>query len=63
MDECLSDITMGKPVLKQYRAEDFVFDFLKQEKEDLINGLKESIKQSKEYHLFREPKRDTLIDL
>ena len=62
-DECLSDITMGKPVLKQYRAEDFVLDFLKQEKEDLINGLKKSIKQSKEYHLFREPKRDTIIDI
>ena len=28
LDECLSDITMGKPVLKQYRAEVFVLDFL-----------------------------------
>ena len=62
-DECLSDITMGKPVLKQYRAEDFVLEFLKNEKDDLINGLKKSIKQSKEFHLFREPKRDTMIDI
>lgn len=62
-DECLSDITMGKPVLKQYRAEDFVLDYLKTKKKDLINGLKKSIKLSKEYHLFREPKRDSLIDI
>ena len=37
LDECLSDITMDRPVLKQYRVEDFVLDFLKKEKEDLIN--------------------------
>ena len=63
LDECLSDITMGKPVLKQYRAEMFALDYLKSEKEDLINGLKKSLKQSKQHHLFREIKRDSLIDL
>ena len=62
-DECLSDISLGKPVLNQNRGEEFVLYYLKDEKDDLINGLKKSIKQSKEYHLFREPKRDTLIDI
>lgn len=61
-NECLSDITMGKPVLKQYRLEEFVLGFLEKEKDDLINELKKSIKSSKEFHLFREPKRDNLID-
>ena len=63
LENCLSDITMNKPILKQYRAEEFILDYLKYEKEDLINGLKKSIKQSKHFHLFREPKRDSLIDM
>ena len=63
LEDCLSDITMNKPILKQYRAEEFILDYLKYEKEDLINGLKKSIKQSKHFHLFREPKRDSLIDM
>ena len=61
-DECLSDITMGKPVLKQIRAEEFALDYLKDEKDCIIKLLKKSIKSSKEFHLFREPKRDSLID-
>ena len=61
-DECLSDITMGKPMLEQYRSEDFALEYLKTKKDDIIDGLKKSIKKSKEFHLFREPKRDTLIN-
>ena len=62
-DECLSDISLGKPVLYQNKGEEFVLDYLKDEKDDLINGLQKSIKQTKEYQLFREPKRDSLIDI
>ena len=61
-DECLSDITMGKPVLKQIRAEEFALDYLKDEKDCIIKLLKKSVKSSKEFHLFREPRRDSLID-
>lgn len=61
-DDCLSDITMGKPVLSQMRNEKFSLDYLKMKSNDIINGLKQCIKQSKEYHLFREPKRDNLVD-
>lgn len=61
-DECLSDITMGKPVLSQMRNEEFSLEYLKMKSNDIINGLKQSIKQSREYHLFREPKRDSLVD-
>ena len=61
-DECLSDITMGKPVLNQMRNEEFSLEYLKMKSNDIINGLKQSIRQSREYHLFREPKRDSLVD-
>ena len=61
-DECLSDITMGKPVLNQMRNEEFSLEYLKIKSNDIINGLKQSIRQSREYHLFREPKRDSLVD-
>jgi hypothetical protein len=62
-DECLSDITFGKPVLNQYRAEEFVLDYLKDKSDDLINGLKKSIQQTKEFQIFREPKRLSMVDI
>ena len=61
-DECLSDITMGKPVLNQMQNEEFSLEYLKMKSNDIINVLKKSIKQSREYHLFREPRRDSLVD-
>ena len=63
IDECFNDISMGKPYLKQYRAQAFVLEYLSEERDCIINGLKTSIKNSKHYHLFREPKRDNLVDL
>ena len=61
-DECMSDITFGKPVLKQYKAEEFVLGYLRNKTDDLISGLKKSIQQSKEFQIFREPKRLSIID-
>ena len=63
LDECRSDITMGKPSLTQKKNEEFILDYLKIEKDNIINLLKRNIKSSKEYHLFREPKRDNLIGI
>lgn len=63
LNECRSDITMGKPVLAQKESEEFIFGYLKEKKTDIINLLKKYIKISKDYHLFREPKRDNLIDI
>ena len=62
LSECQSDITMGKPLLSQKKNEQFTLDFLKIEKENIINSIKDCIKLSKKYHLFREPSRDNLID-
>lgn len=63
LEDCLSDITFGKPILNQYKNEEFMLDYLKKEKEDIIKGLKNSIEQSKKYNIFREKIRDVLVDL
>ena len=42
--------------------EEFSLEYLKMKSNDIINVLKKSIKQSREYHLFREPRRDSLVD-
>ena len=62
LDECRSDLTMGKPILAQKLNKKFSLEFLETEKNDLINSLKNSIKLSKEYRLFREQKRDNYAD-
>ena len=61
--ECGDELSMGKPILEQKKNEEFTLKFLKKDRDDTIYALKTSIKSSKDYHLFREPKRDTLIDI
>ena len=63
LEECGSEISMGKPVLSQKKNEEFTLQYLKNEKDDTIDWIKKSIKSSKKYHLFREPKRDNLVDI
>ena len=62
LSQCQSDITMGRPLLSQKKNEEFTLDYLKIEKDNTINAIKESIRLSKKYHLFREQRRDNLID-
>ena len=62
LDECRSDLTMGKPILSQKKNEEFALEYEILEKNDIINSLKKSIKLSKEYRLFREPKRERFVD-
>ena len=61
--ECGNELSMGKPILEQKKNEQFTLNFIKIERNNTIDSLKKSIKSSKDYHLFREPKRDTLIDI
>lgn len=63
LDECRSDISMGKPILTQTKVKEFSLHYLKLEKDDIINLLKESIKSSKKFKIFREQKRDSLMDI
>ena len=58
-----SDISMGKPILNQCQNEEFSLGYLKTKSEDIVNELKKDIKQSKHFNLFREPKRDSLVDI
>ena len=53
---------MGKPILSQKKNEEFALEYEILEKNDIINSLKKSIKLSKEYRLFREPKRERFVD-
>lgn len=62
-DECVSDLTMGKPILQQKTNQIFSLEYLLTEKDDIIKSLKNSIKLSKEYRLFREQKRNNYIDI
>ena len=61
LDESRSDVSMGKPALKQKKCEEFTLEFLNEGKNNIIKSLKDSIQSSKNYNLFREIKRDNLI--
>jgi hypothetical protein len=63
LEECRSEISMGKPIFDQKKNEEFKMDYLLIQKEDIINSLKKSITLSKQYRLFREPKRDIFINI
>ena len=63
IDNLFSEITMGKPVLEQKRTTQFYLDYIKLEKDATIKSLKDSIKKSKQFQLFREPKRFSLIEM
>ena len=62
-DNYFSDISMGKPILNQCQNEEFSLSYLKTKSEDIVKKLKKDIKQSKHFNLFREPKRDSLVDI
>lgn len=62
INNCFSEITMGKPILKQKQNQKFYLEYKKREKDDIIKDLKRSIKKSKEFQLFREPSRYTFIE-
>ena len=63
LEECRSEISMGKPIFDQKKNEEFKMDYLLIQKEDIINSLKKSITLSKQYRLFREPKRDIFVNI
>ena len=63
MDNCFSEISLGKPLLEKERNTKFYLEYSKLEKDDIIKDLKRSIKKSKEFQLFREPSRYTLIKM
>ena len=63
LSECQSDLKMGKPLLSKKKNEQFTLDYIKKEKDNTINAIKDSIKLSRKYQLFREPRRDNLVNV
>jgi len=62
LDFYFDEISFGKPILEQNINEAFCLNYYKDKSESIIRGLKDSIKLSKEFAIFREPKRDSLVD-
>lgn len=62
LDNYFDEINMGRPVLLQNINEEFTLNYFKDKFESVIRGLKDSIKLSKEFSIFREPKRDSLVE-
>ena len=62
LDNYFDEINMGRPVLYQIINEEFTLNYFKDKSESVIRGLKDSIKLSKEFSIFREPKRDSLVE-
>jgi hypothetical protein len=62
IDTYFDEINMGKPILNQCINEEFTLNYYKDKSENIIRGLKNSIKISKEFAIFREPKRDSLVE-
>ena len=63
IETCFNETMMGKPYLNNEKKKQFLNEYEKMEKDDIIKDLKRSIKKSKEFQLFREPTRYTLIEM
>ena len=61
-EKCKPDISLEN-FFEEKKNENFIFEHLIVEKNNIIDFLKKSINSSKEYNYTREPKRDTLIDI
>ena len=57
------DLEMGKPLLNQLKTDNFTLDQTLTQKSDIIKVLSLNMKNSLIFSLFRQPKRDTLLDL
>ena len=62
LDDYFNELSNRKPILNKIINEEFTLNYYKDKSENIIKGLKESIKSSKEFSIFREPKRDSLVD-
>ena len=57
------DLEMGKPLLNQLKTDNFTLDQTLTQKSDIIKVLSLNMKNSLIFSLFRQPKRETLLDL
>mgnify|MGYP006873063286 CR=1 FL=1 len=61
--QIFNEINWGKPILNKCINEEFSLNYYKDKSESIIRGLKNSIQSSKEFSIFREPKREWLVEI
>ena len=62
-NNCTDDLEMGKPLLNQIKADKFALEQTLSQKDYMIKILTLNMKNSLIFTLFRQPKRDTFLDL
>ena len=60
--KCTDELEMGRPILNQVSSDLFTLKYSLNQKDVLIQQLKRCLKSSKYYCLFREPKRENLLE-
>ena len=60
--KCTDELEMERPLLDQVSSDYFTLKYSLLQKDLLIQKLKNNIKGSKKYNLFREPKREEFIE-
>ena len=61
--ECTDELEMDKPLLNQLKSDKFTLEYTLSQKNDLIKVLTLNMKNSLIFTLFRQPKRDSFLDL
>ena len=61
-DIYFDDVSGDKLNYKQIQVDFFILSYSLEQKLNIIKKLKESIHYSKDYNIFREPKRETLVN-
>ena len=62
LDICVNDIPLGKPILLEEKKNNFYYEFIIKENDNLIKALNKSINQSKKHAYSRERERDNLVE-
>ena len=61
--ECTDELEMDKPLLNQLKSDKFTLEYTLSQKNDFIKVLTLNMKNSLIFSLFRQPKRDSFLDL
>ena len=57
------ELEMGRPLLNQLKSDKFTLEYTLSQKDNMIKVLSINMKNSLYFSLFRQPKRDTFLDL
>ena len=60
---CTDELEMGRPLLNQLKSDKFTLEYTLSQKDNLIKVLSINMKNSLYFSLFRQPKRDTFLDI